>query len=99
MAKKTVKVKDIEVEVKTKKVKAKVVKKDKKLDVKVETPKSKVVLTSDEVKKEFDLDTEKLDVHVEKTAEGTKVKVDAKNSALKRVGEWLAKFYVKKFNK
>ena len=98
MATKKKKVEDFEVEVKTKKVKAKVKKEGKKLDAVVDTPKD-VEVHTDEVKKEFKLDSEKLDVNVTKTEEGTTVIVDAQSSALQRIGNWLAKFYAKKFNK
>lgn len=98
-AKKAAKIKDFEVEVKTKKVKAKVKKEGKKLDAVVDTPKVDVEIHTDEIKKEFKLDSEKLDVNVTKTEEGTTVTVDAQNSFLKRVGNWLAKFYSRKFNK
>jgi len=87
------------VEVKTKKVNVKAKKEGQKVDVVVDTQKVDVEIHKDEEKKEFKLDSEKLDVNVTKTEEGTVVNVDAKNSALKRVGEWLAKFYAKKFNK
>lgn len=99
MATKKKKVEDFEVEVKTKKVKAKVKKEGKKLEAVVDTPKVDVELHTDEVKKEFKLDSEKLDVNVTKTEEGTTVTVDAQSSALQRIGNWLAKFYAKKFNK
>lgn len=56
------------------------------------------------VKKEGDnidikLDTEKLDVNVVKTEEGTSVTVDAKNPLLKIAGKLLSKVLVKKLNK
>ena len=56
-------------------------------------------LDKDEEKKEFVLDSKKLDVNVVKTDKGTEITVAAETSALKRVGTWLAKFYAKKFNK
>jgi len=99
MATKKKKVEDFEVEVKTKKVKAKVKKEGKNLDVVIDTPKVDVEVHTDEVKKEFKLDSEKLDVNVTKTEEGTTVTVEAENNILQKVGNWLAKFYAKKFNK
>jgi len=56
------------------------------------------------VKKEGDnidikLDTEKLDVNVVKTEEGTSVTVDSKNPLLKIAGKLLSKVLVKKLNK
>ena len=99
MAKKTKKVEDFEVEVKTKKVKAKAKKEGKKVDVVVDTPKVDVEIHSDENVKEFKLDGEKLDVTVTKTKDKTTVDVKAENSKLKKAGQWLAKFWVKKFDK
>ena len=56
------------------------------------------------VKKEGDnidikVDTEKLDVNVVKTEEGTSVTVDSKNPLLKIAGKLLSKVLVKKLNK
>jgi hypothetical protein len=56
------------------------------------------------VKKEGDnidikVDTEKLDVNVVKTEEGTSVTVDSKNPLLKIAGKFLSKVLVKKLNK
>jgi hypothetical protein len=56
------------------------------------------------VKKEGDnidinLDTEKIDVNVVKTEEGTTVTVDAKNPLLRIAGKLLSKVLVKKLNK
>jgi hypothetical protein len=99
MTKKAAKIKDIDIEFNTKKVRVKAVKKDKKVDVVVDTPKVDVELHIDETKKEFKYDGQKLDVNVIKTEEGTTVTVDAQNSILKKIGNWLAKFYTKKFNK
>jgi hypothetical protein len=45
------------------------------------------------------LDTEKLDVNVVKTEEGTSVTVDSKNPLLKIAGKLLSKVLVKKLNK
>ena len=77
MAKKTVKVKDVEIEVKTKKVKVKAVKKDKKVDVVVDTEKVDVEVHTDGENKEFVLDSRKLDINVTKTEEGTTVVVES----------------------
>jgi hypothetical protein len=99
MAKKVKTPVEINAEVKVKKTKVSVKKKDKKLDVKVETPKARVVLTSDEEKKDFNYDGQKLDVQVTKTNEGTKVNVVAETPALKRVGKWVAHMLTKKFNR
>jgi hypothetical protein len=93
------KVGDIEVEVKTKKVKAKVKKEGKKLEAVLDTPKVDVVLSSNEDKKEFKLDSEKLDVNVVKTEEGTTVTVDAQNPLLKIAGNLISKVWLKKFKK
>ena len=99
MAKKVKTPVEINAEVKVKKTKVSVKKKDKKVDVKVETPKTRVVLTSDEEKKDFNYDGQKLDVHVTKTNEGTKVSVEAQTPVLKRVGKWVAHMMTKKFNR
>jgi hypothetical protein len=90
---------EINAEVKVKKTKVSVKKKDKKLDVVVDTPKVNVVLSSDEERKEFKYDGEKLDVTVTKTKEGTEVIVDAKNNVLKRWGTFMANVMKRKFNK
>jgi len=99
MTAKKKKIEDFELEVKTKKVKVKAKKEGKKVNVVVDTPKVDAELHIDETKKEFKYDGQKLDVNVIKTEIGTTVTVDAQNSILKKVGNWLAKFYTKKFNK
>jgi hypothetical protein len=99
MAKKAKTPVEINAEVKVKKTKVSVKKKDKKLDVVVDTPKVNVVLSSDEERKEFKYDGEKLDVTVTKTKEGTEVIVDAKNNVLKRWGTFMANVMKRKFNK
>ena len=99
MTTKKKKIEDFELEVKTKKVKVKAKKEGKKVNVVVDTPKVDAELHIDETKKEFKYDGQKLDVNVTKTEEGTTVTVDAQNSILKKIGNWLAKFYIKKFNK
>jgi hypothetical protein len=99
MTTKKKKIEDFELEVKTKKVKVKAKKEGKNVNVVVDTPKVDAELHIDETKKEFKYDGQKLDVNVIKTEEGTTVTVDAQNSILKKIGNWLAKFYIKKFNK
>ena len=99
MTTKKKKIEDFELEVKTKKVKVKAKKEGKNVNVVVDTPKVAAELHIDETKKEFKYDGQKLDVNVIKTEEGTTVTVDAQNSILKKIGNWLAKFYIKKFNK
>lgn len=96
MAKK--KIEDFEVEVKTKKVKVKAKKEAKKVDVIVDTEKVDIEVHTDEATKEFKLDSEKLDVQVTKTAEGTEVTVEAKSNFLKRIGNFIAKKFTRKFN-
>jgi hypothetical protein len=96
MAKK--KIENFEAEVKTKKVKIKAKKEDKKVDVIVDTDKVDVELHTDVTNKEFKLDSEKLDVNVKKTAEGTKVVVEAKGNLLKKIGNFIANKFIKKFN-
>ena len=90
---------EINAEVKVKKTRVSVKKKDKNLEVVIDTPKTDVVLTSNEEEKEFKFDGEKLDVTVTKTKEGTEVVVDAKNNILKRWGTFMANAVKRKFNK
>lgn len=99
MAKKAKAPVEINAEVKVKKTKVTVKKKDKKVDVVIDTPKVDVEVHADEKKKTFVLDSRKLDVEVTKTAEGTTVKVEAQTPVLKRVGAWVAHMMSKKFNK
>jgi hypothetical protein len=99
MAKKAKTPVEINAEVKVKKTKVTVKKKDKNLDVVVDTPKVDVTVTANEEEKKFVLDSRKLDVEVTKTAEGTTVKVEAQTPVLKRVGAWVAHMMSKKFNK
>ena len=74
-------------------------KEGKKVNVEVETPKVKTTLNKDENKKEFVYDSKKLDINVTKDTEGTKVTVDAENGFLKKVGNFISKIFVRKFNK
>ena len=74
-------------------------KKIKDINISVDTEKVDVNLKKEGDKKEFTLDGQKLDIHVEKTETGTVVTVDAQNSFLKKVGNWISKIFVKKFNK
>ena len=99
MAKRAKKVQDVELEVKTKKVRVKAVKKDKVVDVIVDTPNVDVTVHADEKENKFVLDSRKLDVEVIKTDEGTTVKVEAQTPVLKKVGLWVAHMMSKKFNK
>ena len=99
MAKKVKAPVEINAEVKVKKTRVSVKKKDKNLEVVIDTPKTDVVLTSNEEEKKFVLDSRKLDVEVTKTDEGTTVKVEAQTPALKRVGKWVAHMMSKKFNR
>lgn len=99
MAKKAKTPVEINAEVKVKKTKVTVKKKDKNLDVVIDTPKVDVTVTANEEEKKFVLDSRKLDVEVTKTAEGTTVKVEAQTPVLKKVGAWVAHMMSKKFNK
>jgi|688.fasta_scaffold30048_10 hypothetical protein len=99
MAKKVKAPVEINAEVKVKKTRVSVKKKDKNLDVVVDTPKVDVTVHADEEEKKFVLDSRKLDVEVTKTAEGTTVKVEAQTPLLKRAGLWVAHMMSKKFNK
>ena len=84
------KIEDFEVEVKTKKVKAKVKKEGEKVDVEVhKTPEEK----------HFKLDGRKLDVEVKKTAEGTQVNVESENNFLRKVGKYIGNIIAKRFKK
>jgi len=74
-------------------------KKIKDINISVDTEKVDVNFKKEGDKKEFTLDGQKLDIHVEKTETGTVVTVDAQNSFLKKVGNWISKIFVKKFNK
>jgi len=97
MAKK--KIKDFEISVDTEKVDVKVKKKGDNVKVDVDTPKVDINITKEGENKEFNYDGKKLDVHVKKDETGTTVVVEAENSLLKKVGTWISKVFVKKFNK
>ena len=99
MAKKVKTPVEINAEVKVKKTKVSVKKKDKKLDVVVDTPNTDVELHTSEEEKKFVLDSKKLDVEVTKTNEGTTIKVEAQNPLLKRIGKWVAHMMSKKLNR
>lgn len=90
---------EINAEVKVKKTRVSVKKKDKKVDVVVDTPKVDVEVHATEEEKTFVLDSRKLDVEVTKTNEGTVVKVEAQTPVLKKVGKWVAHMMSKKFNR
>jgi hypothetical protein len=99
MAKKVKPQVEINAEVKVKKTRVSVKKKDKNLDVVVDTPNTDVEVHTTEEEKKFVLDSRKLDVEVTKTNEGTTVKVEAQTPVLKRVGKWVAHMMSKKFNR
>jgi hypothetical protein len=99
MAKKVKAPVEINAEVKVKKTRVSIKKKDKKLDVVVDTPKVDVTVKADEEEKKFVLDSRKLDVEVTKTDKGTTVKVEAETPVLQRVGKWVAHMMSKKFNR
>lgn len=101
MAKKAKALKQVEInaEVKVKKTRVSVKKKDKNLEVVIDTPKTDVVLTSNEEEKKFVLDSRKLDVEVTKTDEGTTVTVEAQTPMLQRAGKWIAHMMSKKLNR
>jgi hypothetical protein len=99
MTTKKKKVEDFEVKVETKKVQAKAKKTGENVEVKVTTPRKNVEFTKTEEEQSFKFDSKKLDVDVVKTEEGTKVVVEAENSIMRTVGNWLAKFATKKLNK
>jgi hypothetical protein len=64
-----------------------------------DTKKVDVEINTDGKKKEFKLDSEKLDVNVVKTEEGTSVTVSAKNPLLKAASALISKILVKKLKK
>ena len=97
MAKK--KIENFEAELKTKKANIKVKKENKKVDVIIDTEKVDVEIHTDGMDKEFKLDSKKLDVNVKKTETGTEVTVEASSGLLKRLGNFIAKRFTKKFNK
>ena len=97
MAKK--KIKDFNVNIDTEKVDIKIEKKEDSLNVQVETPKGTASIVSDGENKEFKLDSKKLDVLVTKENGATKVVVESENGFFKRVGNFISKIFVKKFNK
>ena len=76
MAKKVKAPVEINAEVKVKKTRVSVKKKDKKLDVVVDTPNTDVEVHTTEEEKKFVLDSRKLDVEVTKTNEGSERTVD-----------------------
>ena len=59
----------------------------------------RILIMSNKDTKEFKLNSEKLDVNILKTEEGTVVTVEAKNTLLKKVGELAVKGIIKKFSK
>ena len=98
MAKKA-KVKDFEVEVKTKKVTAKAKKEGDKLDVTVDTEKVDVEVHTSPEEKHFKLDGKKLDVEVKQTAEGTEVIVESESNFLRKVGKYIGTAIDRRFRK
>lgn len=93
------KVEDFKVDVDTKKVDVHVEKKDDSVKVDVKTEKAEVKYEKKENGSDFDLNSKKLDVHVQKDEAGTTVKVEAANGFLKKIGNFISKIFVKKFNK
>ena len=83
----------------TKKVDVHVEKKGDSVKAEVKTEKVEVKYEQNEKVKDFDLDSKKLDVHVQKSETGPTVEVEAENGFLKRVGNLIAKIFVRKLNK
>ena len=71
----------------------------KKIDVIIETNKAEVEYHKDGTNQEFNYDGKKLDIHVKKDEEGTKVEVESENGLLKVIGKLATKFIVKRFKK
>ena len=65
----------------------------------VDTEKVDVKFEKNETGSDFDLDSKKLDVHVKKDEAGTVVEVNAENGFLKKIGNLIAKIFVRKLNK
>ena len=97
MAKK--KIEDFKVNVDTKKVDVHVEKKDDSVKAEVKTEKVEVKYEKGKDGSDFDLDSKKLDIHVQKDETGTTVQVEAENGFLKRVGNFISKIFIRKFNK
>ena len=99
MTKKTKKIKDFEVNAKTKKVSIKAKKEGKKVNVEVETPKVKATLKKDENKKEFVYDGQKLDVTVTEENGEVKANVEADNKILKTIGKAAVRIFSRNFKR
>jgi hypothetical protein len=56
-------------------------------------------INKNKIKKEFNLDSEKLDLNIVKTEEGTSVNVTSKDGLVKTVGILIVKAIIKKFSK
>lgn len=97
MAKK--KIEDFKVNVDTKKVDVHVEKKEGEFKAEVNTEKVNVKYEQGTDGSDFDLDSKKLDIHVKKDENGTTVEVEAANGFLKKIGNFISKIFVKKFNK
>jgi hypothetical protein len=93
------KVEDFEVEVKTKKASVKVKKEGKNVDAEVKTKKVKASVKKDETKKEFALDTDKLDVVVTEQNGEVKAEVKTENSFLRAVGNAAVKIFSRNFRR
>lgn len=90
---------DFEVEVKTKKASVKVKKEGQNVDAEVKTKKVKASVKKDEVKKEFTLDTEKLDIVVVDENGEIKADVQADNNLLKAIGRGVVKIFSRNFRR
>jgi hypothetical protein len=93
------KVEDFEVEVKTKKASVKVKKEGENLDAEVKTKKVKASVKKDEVKKEFTLDTDKLDVVVTEENGEIKADIQTENNLLRAIGKGVVKIFSRNFRR
>ena len=93
------KVEDFEVEVKTKKASVKVKKEGKNVDAEVKTKKVRASVKKDETKKEFTLDTDKLDVVVTEENGEIKAEVQAENNVLRAIGNKVVKVFSRNFRR
>jgi hypothetical protein len=74
-------------------------KKDGNVTVDVDTPNVDVTYVKEDDKKEFVLDSRKLDVSVKKKGEVTTTEVEAQSGFLKTIGKVLSRIFVKRFSK
>ena len=89
--------KDVKINVETGEHKIHVNRNESGLDAKYDGKNVDVEFKNKEDEKKFKYDGKKLDVEVEKTAEGTKVTVDAENGILKTLGKLFSRIVLRRF--